>query len=77
MTATTHHTADEINANPETEFVHPLNASAIRHTRTLSSLAGLQNLGVHLVRVEPGFETTEYHVHHMEEEFVYILSGRG
>ncbi|MBL6927829.1 MAG: cupin domain-containing protein [Rhodospirillales bacterium] len=77
MTATSHHTADEINETPETAFVHPLNADAVRHTRTLSTLAGLKNLGVHLVRVEPGHQTTEYHVHHMEEEFLYVLSGRG
>ena len=77
MTTKSHHTADEINATEQTAVRHPLNAGAVRHTRTLGNLAGLQHLGVHLVRVEPGFQTTEYRLHHMEEEFVYILSGRG
>ena len=77
MSAKSHFTAAEIAAIGEEAVVHPLNANAIRHTRRLGNLVGLQNLGVHLVRVEPGFETTEYHVHQMEEEFLYVLSGRG
>ena len=32
---------------------------------------------MHLIEVEPGRETTEYHRHHHEDECVYILSGRG
>ena len=69
--------ARDIDVMAETEFVHPLNGNAVRKTRTLGDLAGLKNLGVHLVRVEPGHETTEFHFHHAEDEFVYILSGRG
>lgn len=61
----------------EVSFVHPLDANAIRHTRTLSETAGLRNLGVHLVRIEPGCATTEYHFHQAEEEFLYVLSGHG
>jgi uncharacterized cupin superfamily protein len=38
---------------------------------------GLQRLGLHLVRVEPGHATTEFHYHHQEEEFIYILAGQG
>ena len=37
----------------------------------------MRNLGVHLVRIDPGRETTEYHVHRYEEEFLYILAGDG
>ena len=69
--------ARDIETLEEKEFVHPLNGNAVRLTRTLGDLAGLRNLGIHMVRVKPGFETTEYHFHHAEEEFVYILSGRG
>ena len=61
----------------EVSFVHPLDANAVRHTRTLSESAGLRNLGVHLVRVEPGRTTTEYHFHQAEEEFLYVLAGHG
>lgn len=69
--------AQDIGAMEETPYVHPLNANAVRMTKTLGAPAGLQNLGVHLVRVEPEKETTEYHVHQNEDEFVYILSGQG
>jgi uncharacterized cupin superfamily protein len=37
----------------------------------------MTHLGVHLVRVESGKETTQFHFHHYEEEFIYILSGKG
>ena len=77
MTKRYHLSADAITGLTETSFVHPLNANAVRHTRTLSEIAGLQNLGVHLVRVEPGHATTEYHRHLAEEEFLFVLSGRG
>jgi uncharacterized cupin superfamily protein len=70
-------TSAEIKKLPETKRVHPLNANAVRHQRTLSEAAGMENLGVHMVRVEPGCETTEFHAHHCEEEFLYILSGEG
>jgi uncharacterized cupin superfamily protein len=32
---------------------------------------------VHLVRLKSGDDSTEYHFHHQDEEWVYILSGRG
>ena len=69
--------ARDIESVDETEFVHPLNGNAIRMTKRLGDLVGLQNLGLHMVRVKAGFETTEFHFHRAEEEFVYILSGRG
>jgi len=37
----------------------------------------LNNIGVHLVTVEPGKDTTEYHKHYYEEECIYVLSGSG
>ena len=61
----------------ETAFQHRLNDNAVRHTKSLGKAAGMSRLGVHLVRLEPGRESTEYHFHHHEEEFLYILSGRG
>lgn len=69
--------AATIDSLPETIWVHPLNPKVIRHTKSLGDLVGMKNLGFHLVRVAPGDETTEYHCHHQEEEFIYILSGRG
>jgi uncharacterized cupin superfamily protein len=69
--------AAAIAALPEYAFVHPLNANAVRHTRSLAGTTGCQHLGVYLVRVKPGHHSTEYHRHRGEEEFLYILSGRG
>ena len=62
---------------PETRYSHPLDAAAQRLTRSLGDAAGLRTIGVHLVRLEPGRESTVYHFHHQDEEWIYILSGRG
>lgn len=56
--------------------VHQFNANVVRHTRSLGDLAGLVDMGLHLVRVEPGHETTEHHFHGQDEEFLYVISGR-
>lgn len=69
--------AKEIAAMPEVAKVHPLNSQAVRHTKSLGDALGMTQLGIHLVRVEPGQETTQFHFHHQEEEFLYIISGRG
>jgi len=69
--------ASEIEAMPEVVKVHSLNSEAVRQTRSLSDAVGMTQIGIHLVRVEPGRETTQFHFHHQEEEFLYILSGRG
>lgn len=71
-----HFTAAEIAALPEKRHVHQFNAGAVRNTRSLGDLLGLSDLGLHLVRVEPGHATTEHHFHGQDEEFLYILSGR-
>lgn len=66
-----------IDGMQETAHRHRLNPNAVRHAKSLGQAAGMSGLGVHLVRVEPGKDSTEYHFQHHEEEFVYILSGRG
>ena len=69
--------AQDIVALPEVEKQHFINGRAVRRTRALGDAAGLRRLGAHLVRLAPGGESTAYHRHHQEEEFLYILSGRG
>jgi uncharacterized cupin superfamily protein len=69
--------AEAIAALPEQVFVHPLNPQAVRHSRSLAAATGCFHLGVHLVRVAPGHDSTAHHRHRGEEEFIYILSGRG
>ncbi len=58
-------------------FSHPLNPNSEIHMRSLGDAVGMERLGIHLMRIAPGKESFVYHVHHTEEEFVYILSGRG
>jgi len=70
-------TAAAIAALPEQVSVHPLNANAVRHTRSLAGTTGCLHLGVYLVRVQPGHYSTEYHRHRGEAEFLYALAGRG
>jgi uncharacterized cupin superfamily protein len=69
--------AEEIAGLDETTVVHQHNSNAIRHTRSLTDLLGLEDIGVHMVRVETGHDSTTYHTHHYDEEFLYIISGRG
>ncbi|MFQ4136344.1 cupin domain-containing protein [Nodosilinea sp. PGN35] len=69
--------ATAISNLPESTFTHPLNPRAIRHGRSLGDAIAFEHLGIHWVRVEPGHDSTQYHRHQAEEEFIYILSGRG
>ena len=58
-------------------FSHPLNPKSEIHLTALGDAVGLERLGVNLVRVAPGKESFVFHMHHTEEEFIYVLSGRG
>lgn len=64
-------------AMAETVVQHQFNGNAIRHTRTLTSKMGLTKLGLHIVRIQPGRDSTTHHYHEADEEFIYILSGQG
>lgn len=68
--------AATIQAMSERRMQHTFNPNGVRMTRSLSDACGMTQLGVHLVRVEPGRESTEYHTHSHDEEWIYILSGR-
>ena len=70
-------TSAAIAALPEQRNVHQFNANGVRLSRSLSSAVGLAHIGVHIVRLEPGRESTQFHYHDGEEEFLYVLSGRG
>lgn len=69
--------AEAISALPERTYDHPFNPNGSRQTRSLGDACGMSQLGVHLVRVLPGRDSTEYHTHHHDEEWIYILSGQG
>jgi uncharacterized cupin superfamily protein len=69
--------AAEIEAMPGERKTHFLNPNAVRLNKSLGDAVGLKHMGVHMIYVEPGRDTTEYHRHHYEEESVFVLSGRG
>lgn len=70
-------TAAQIENLAENAHRHQFNDNAIRHTRSLGDILGLTDIGVHLVRLEKDHDSTQFHFHHIDEEFVFILSGRG
>ena len=69
--------AAQIESMQEEARVHALDPGVIRHNRSLGDAVGLRNLGVHLVHLRPGHVSTVYHFHHQDEEWIYVLSGRG
>ena len=69
--------AEEIAAMAETVNIHQFNDKAVRHVRALSDSLGLKHIGVHLARLESGSESTQFHFHHCDEEFLYIIDGKG
>lgn len=54
---------------------HFLNPNAVRTNKSLGDAVGLSQIGVHMIYVEPGRDTTEYHIHHFEEECLFVMSG--
>lgn len=61
----------------ESTASHPWNPNSQLKGTHLSQLGGLKRTGVSLVTVPPGKESFAYHLHHREEEWIYILSGIG
>jgi len=68
-------TAAQIAEMPGLEKTHFLNPNATRINKSLGDMTGLTGLGFHIIEVAPGCETTEYHVHHHEDECIFVLSG--
>jgi uncharacterized cupin superfamily protein len=69
--------ASDVQALHEEVRPHPLDSSLVRHTRSLGDACGLSTIGVHLVRLLQGATSSVQHTHHQDEEWVYVLSGRG
>ena len=67
----------DIDAITGARYNHPLNSNAVRTSKSLGDATGLTGIGFHLVSVEPGHESTEFHTHHYEDECTYVLSGTG
>ncbi len=61
----------------ESHFSHPWNPKSLVNATYLSRLVGLKRSGVNLVRIPSGKESFVYHSHQNEEEWIYIISGKG
>ena len=68
-------TSQEIAEMEGTRKTHFSNPNAKRINKSLGDAAGLTGFGFHIIEVEPGHETTEHHLHHHEDECVFVLSG--
>jgi len=68
-------TKEEIAEYEGIRKTHFLNENAKRINKSLGDLTGLTGFGFHIIEIEPGYASTELHLHHHEDECVYILDG--
>ena len=68
--------ASEIDLQQE-RHAHPWNPDSELHGTRLSSLVGLSRLGVTRAVMPPGKESFVYHSRYREEEWIFVISGRG
>ena len=68
--------SEDIAAMPGLNKTHFLNPNAKRVNKSLGDETGLTGLGFHIIEVAAGDETTEHHVHHFEDECVFVLAGQ-
>lgn len=67
---------NEIEALEGTDKTHFLNENAKRINKSLGDLVGITGFGFHIIEIEPGYDSTEHHVHYFEDECVYVLEGK-
>ena len=60
---------------PETTHRYPKSDEPMAPSRAVGRIAGLLRIGLHVVRVPPGYRTSWPHAEEDEEEFVYVLEG--
>jgi uncharacterized cupin superfamily protein len=75
--AKSYFSAAEIAGLPEVHIRHPLNPASDVYLRSLGRMIGFQRTAFTLARVPPGRESFIYHAHEHDEEFIFILAGRG
>lgn len=68
--------AADIAARSQT-FSHPWNPRSEITGYQMAKSTGLRRTGVNFARIPPGKESYVYHSHWQEEEWIYILEGRG
>ena len=57
-------------------FQQKLNPNSLFRAAALSRLAGMERAHVSLVKLPPGKDSFAYHAHMLEEEWIYVISGR-
>src|SRR5258708_4622341 len=58
------------------DYPAPFNAPvAGRERRRLGNALGLTNFGVNLMRLPPGFASSQRHWHSRQDELVYVVEG--
>jgi uncharacterized cupin superfamily protein len=62
---------------PDASSSHPYNPRSEIHGWLLSRMAGLGRIAVNLAWLPPGKESAVHHVHHREEEWLFVLEGHG
>ncbi len=70
-------TASQIAGSEEFPLSHPLNPKSEVYLRRLGETVALQRTVVTMARVPPGKGSFIYHAHKGDEEWLYIISGRG
>ena len=68
--------APDIAAQSQT-FSHPWSERSEVTGYQMGKATGLRRTGVNLARIAPGKEAFPYHSHWQEEEWIYIVAGRG
>ena len=68
--------AADISTRSQT-FSHPWNPRSELSGYQMGKATGLRRIGVNIARMPAGKESFVYHSHWSEEEWIYILSGRG
>lgn len=70
-------TEQDIKEMKGTAKTHFLNKNAQRVNKSLGDLTGITGFGFHIIEIQPGHDSTEFHKHYYEDECVYILAGTG
>lgn len=60
---------------PEEAGQYPGSDELLSYGRPIGRAAGLERIGLHVERLEPGQRTSYPHAEEREEEFVYVLQG--
>lgn len=67
----------ELSPSDSMQVSHPYNENSQIYMARLGDPTGLTHLGISFARIPPGKESFALHVHTMQEEWIYVVSGEG